>query len=120
MLEFEDAQDLRGLVTDYLKEELLAREAKELGLDKNDTVVRRRLAQKMEFMVQDTATLDDPTDSMLHTFYNSHRSRYERPPQISFSQIYFKSAAGAQRAMIALKTHRNRELGRPLSAGTGL
>ena len=108
-----DAQDLRGLVTAYLKEELLAREAKELGLDQNDTVVRRRLAQKMEFMVQDTAALDDPTDSVLHTFYNSHRSRYERPQQISFSQIYFKSAAGAQRGMIALKKHRNQELGDP-------
>ena len=67
----------------------------------------------MEFMVQDTAALDDPTDSVLHTFYNSHRSRYERLQQISFSQIYFKSAAGAQRGMIALKKHRNQELGDP-------
>ena len=108
-----DAQDLRGLVTAYLKEELLAREAKELGLDQDDTVVRRRLAQKMEFMVQDTATVDDPTDSVLHQFYDSHRSRYERPPQISFSQIYFRSEPGAQHGLTALKTHRSGEVGDP-------
>jgi hypothetical protein len=50
-------QELRGLIADYVKEALLAREARALGLDEHDTVVRRRLAQKLEFLVQDTAHL---------------------------------------------------------------
>ena len=53
--------ELRGLVTDFLKEELLAREARALGLDQNDTIVRRRLAQKLEFLVQDTSRLAPET-----------------------------------------------------------
>ena len=46
-------QELRGLVRDFVKETLLARQAQELGLDKDDIVVRRRLAQKMTFLLQD-------------------------------------------------------------------
>ena len=55
-------EELRGLVTEFLKEELLTREAREMGLDGNDTVVRRRLAQKLEFLIQDTSRLSEPTD----------------------------------------------------------
>ena len=54
-------EELRGLVTEFLKEELLAREAREMGLDQNDVYIRRRLAQKVEFMVQDTSRLAVPT-----------------------------------------------------------
>ena len=59
--------ELRGLVTDFLKEELLAREALSLGLDQNDTIVRRRLAQKLEFLVQETSRLAEPTEEDLTT-----------------------------------------------------
>ena len=48
-------EELRGLVANLVEEELLAREARSLGLDQDDTVVRRRLAQKLEFLVADTA-----------------------------------------------------------------
>jgi len=53
----------RGLVTEFLKEELLAREAREMGLDQNDLVVHRRLAQKVEFLVQDAAQLSRKSNS---------------------------------------------------------
>ena len=55
-------EELNGLVSNLLREELLAHEAKELRLDENDTIVRRRLAQKLEFMIQDTARLAEPTE----------------------------------------------------------
>ena len=44
------AQELKGLIDDYVKDEIYTREALALGLDKDDTVIRRRLRQKMEFM----------------------------------------------------------------------
>ena len=81
--------ELKGLVADYLKEELLAREAQELGLDENDTVVRRRLAQKMEFLVLDSARLAEPNDEELRRFYNANRERFQSPARISFTQIFF-------------------------------
>ncbi|MEW6683486.1 MAG: peptidylprolyl isomerase [Nitrospirota bacterium] len=97
-----DERELRGLVTDYLKEELLAREAQELGLDENDTVVRRRLAQKMEFLVQDTAQLAEPAEEELRRLYDIDRVRYVTPARISFSQLYFKTESASQQGLKAL------------------
>jgi hypothetical protein len=67
-------QELRGMVADYAKEALLARHAHELGLAENDTVVRRRLAQKMEFLVQDTARLAEPGEDELRQLYDDNRA----------------------------------------------
>ena len=54
--------ELRGLVAGFLEEQLFAREAKTLGLDQDDTIVRRRLAQKLAFLVDDTSRAVEPSD----------------------------------------------------------
>lgn len=89
-----DQTELSGLVTEYLKEELLVREARALALDEDDTIVRRRLAQKLEFIVQDTMRLDEPAVGELEAFHASHADLFSEPPRLSFRQIYFD---GAQR-----------------------
>src|SRR5262245_45356284 len=82
----EPTQDeLRGLVTEFLKEELLAREAVEMGLDQNDVYVRRRLAQKVEFLVQDTIQLAQPTDEDLKKFYDAHPELFREETKLTFS-----------------------------------
>jgi len=108
-----DEQELRGLVTGYLKEGLLAREAQELGLDENDTVVRRRLAQKMEFLVKDTARLAEPDEAELRRLYDDNRARYQTLARISFAQIYFRSEPAALQGLEDLATHSAAELGYP-------
>lgn len=95
-------EEFQGLLAGYLKETLLAREAEEMGLAQNDTIIRRRLAQKMEFVVQDTARLADPDDKTLRSFYDANPSRYQRPAHVSFTQIFFKTLPAAQRALIQL------------------
>jgi len=97
--------ELRGLVTDFLKEELLAREARALGLDQNDTIVRRRLAQKLEFLVQDTSSLAEPTEEDLRRFYKANLGRFQIDARISFTHVFFsreKRAAAATEAKAAL------------------
>jgi parvulin-like peptidyl-prolyl isomerase len=106
-------QELRGLVTDYLKETLLAREAKAMGLDEDDTIVRRRLAQKMAFLVQDTARLAEPDEGVLRRFYDAHRAQYQTSGRVSFTQIYFKTEAAARDALGNIKTRNVDELGDP-------
>ena len=106
-------QELRGLVNDYLKEVLLAREAKEMGLDQDDTIVRRRLAQKMEFLVEDTTRLAEPDETELRQYYDRHPSLYQIPERISFSQIFFKTEVGARRALQALAKHDSDDVGDP-------
>jgi len=108
-----DEQELRGLVIGYLKEELMAREAKEIGLDQNDTIVRRRLAQKMEFIVQDTARLAEPDEAQLRQRHEANRERYKNPTQITLTQIFFKTEAAAQKGLAALKRRPADEIGDP-------
>ena len=57
--------ELRGLISDYLNEQLLAREARALGLEDNDVIIRRRLAQKMAFLIDDTLRRTEPSGTDL-------------------------------------------------------
>jgi hypothetical protein len=81
--------ELRGLVTDYVNELLLAREARALGLEDNDVIVRRRLAQKLTFLVEDTLRRAEPSDTELQQFYEAHAQRFRSEARISFRHIYF-------------------------------
>lgn len=108
-----DEQELRGLVSAHLKEKLLEREARELGLELDDTVVRRRLAQKMEFLVNDAATLADPNEEELRRLYDESRGLYLTPARISFTQIPFRDRAAALQGLEELKLRDAAELGDP-------
>jgi hypothetical protein len=81
--------EMNGLLATLVEEELLEREGRALGLDQNDTIVRRRLAQKVGFMVADTTRIADPGEDELRSFYATHAEHYRTAPKISFSHIYF-------------------------------
>jgi hypothetical protein len=81
--------ELTGLVHGLLEEELLAREARALGLDQNDTIVRRRLAQKLMFLVDETSHVIPPTEDELRQFYAANSERFRSPGRISFAHIFF-------------------------------
>lgn len=106
-------QELRGIAADYLREQILALEARELGLDEDDTVVRRRLAQKLEFLVQDTARLADPSEDELRQLYDGNPSRYLAPARISFSQVFFTAEDSAASNLGNLPHLEPSELGDP-------
>ncbi len=80
--------ELDGLVQDYIREEVLYREAKALGLDQDDTVIRRRLRQKMEFVSDDAAALDSPSDQDLADWLAAHPDAFRVEPRATFAQIY--------------------------------
>jgi len=81
-------EELAGLVNDRVREEVYFREAIAMGLDKDDTVIRRRLRQKMEFMSEDIATLAEPTDADLNAYFQAHADSFRVPPQFTFRQVY--------------------------------
>jgi hypothetical protein len=82
-------EELAGLIEDHVRQEILYREALALGLDRGDTIVRRRMAQKMEFLATDSALVPTPSDENLAAFLAEHRERFEIPGSVSFQQIYF-------------------------------
>ena len=82
-------QELNGLVESYIREEVYYREALALGLDQDDTVLRRRLMQKMEFLSNDLADLINPDEKDLNQYFVASQDKYELPARISFTHIYF-------------------------------
>jgi PPIC-type PPIASE domain len=90
--------EFEGLIAEYLREELLAREARELELDRDDTVVRRRLAQKMNFILEGTARLAAPTDAELRARFDTDRARFRTPAKSSFRQVCFSTGKRGDRA----------------------
>jgi hypothetical protein len=80
--------ELKGLVDDWVREEIANREAMALGLDKDDTVIRRRLRQKLEFMSEDLVALVEPTDAELSAFLRAHPEMFRVEPRYTFSQVY--------------------------------
>ncbi len=83
--------EIQGLVDDYVVEEVYSREAIALGLDRDDTVIRRRLRQKMEFVSDDLAAAARPTEAQLQAYLAQHADQFARPPQVTFWQVYFST-----------------------------
>ena len=80
------------LMDDYIREEVLFREALALNLDNNDQLIRRRLIQKMEYLSQ--GFYDDipvPSEADLRLFYQQNMELYRQPAEITFTHVFFKA-----------------------------
>jgi len=82
------AAELAGLVEQEIDEEILYRQAVAMGLDRDDLVIRRRLATKMEFLTDDLAELANPTDEELQTFLLRHPEKFNFESRTTFRQVY--------------------------------
>jgi hypothetical protein len=81
-------EELRGLVDDYVRDEVLYREAVALGLDRDDTVVRRRMRQKLEFLAEDAGLAAAPTDADLAAHLAAHADAFRTDSQLTFTQVF--------------------------------
>lgn len=96
-------QEIFNIVNDYIEEEILYREALRLGLDQNDRIIKRRLAQKISFLKQETNN-EEPSANQLIAFYETNKNRYVVPPTFSFTHYYFsKSPEAKNKASKALE-----------------
>jgi hypothetical protein len=85
-------QELQRLIDGYVREEILYREALALGLDKNDSVIRRRLRQKLELMSDDLAGITIPTEDQLQQFLETNSDKFRIEPQIAFRHVFLDIA----------------------------
>ena len=83
------AEEFDGLIQQYIKETVLYREALTMGLNKHDMVIRRRLAQKLEFLAKDLVALTPPTEDELLAYFDVHQASYQAPTLYTFTQVYF-------------------------------
>ncbi|MHC4451410.1 MAG: peptidyl-prolyl cis-trans isomerase [Planctomycetota bacterium] len=99
-------EELDNLIDRRVREEVFYREALTAQLDKEDAIVRRRMQQKLEFMLEDIAGQVTPTEQELQSFLDANADRFRKEPRFSFRHIYFSAdkradAAGDARAVLA-------------------
>ncbi len=80
--------ELKGLIDDYVKEEIATREAIAMGLDKDDTIIRRRLRQKLEFLVEDAVDQVPPSDAELREWLEKHPEAFRAESRVALRQVY--------------------------------
>jgi len=99
----------RGLIDSKVREEVLYREALAMGLDQDDVIIRRRLGQKLEFLIEDVSAIRDPSTAELESWYKRNGAQFSLPARATFCHIYFspdvrgmRAEAVAARALTAL------------------
>jgi len=96
------ADQIQSLLDNKIREEVLYREALKLGLDKDDTIVRRRMAQKMDFLAEDLSDLREPSREELKAWFGKNSERFKVPGRASFRHLYFSfDKHGQQTAAVA-------------------
>jgi len=89
--------ELRGLIEDKVRLEILYREALALGLEQGDEIIKRRLAQKMEFLADDVSNIREPRPDELKAWFEKNSARFALPGRLTFRHLYFSpDTRGAQ------------------------
>ncbi len=83
------SQELQALVEDRVREEVLYREGIAMGLDRDDTIVKRRIAQKMQFLAEDVAAAHEPSTEELKGWFDNNKEKFALPSRYSFRHLYF-------------------------------
>ena len=99
-------EELAGLIRDYVRTQVLYREAIAMGLEKGDVVIERRLAQRLELLAQNLITPEEPSEAELRTWFEENEKEFTQPDLYSLVQLYFspdkRGAATADDAKAAL------------------
>lgn len=82
-------KEMLAMIEDRIREEILYREALAMGLDKDDTIVRRRMAQKMQFLAEDVSAQYEPTSEDLKAWFAKNTKMFEQPARVTFRTLYF-------------------------------
>jgi hypothetical protein len=103
--------EFNHLVDDWIREEIAYRQGQAMGLDTDDTIIRRRLRQKLEMLTEDVASLAEPTEAELQAYLQAHQGDYRREPLYTIRQVYFsrdrrgdEAWRDAEQALVLLNT----------------
>lgn len=110
-------RELQTIVDNFVREEVYYREALALGLDRDDTIIRRRLQQKMEFLTDSGADIIEPETGELEAYYRANEEEFQDAPVVSLEQIYLGQAPTPDRIASTLAALQSDEGADPLSFG---
>jgi peptidyl-prolyl cis-trans isomerase C len=109
-------QELQRLVENKVQQEILYREALAMGLDKDDEIVKRRMAQKMQFLAEDVAAAREPTTGELTSWFEKNSAKFAQPPRLSFRHLYFSPDRRGARARTDAEQALAKLAGQPVDA----
>jgi peptidyl-prolyl cis-trans isomerase C len=107
------ADEFHVMVENRIREEVLYREALSMGLDASDEIVRRRMAQKMQFLAEDVAESYEPTDDSLRAWFTRHADQFAEPKRLSFRHLYFSPDRRGAKAESDARNALTRVAGQP-------
>jgi hypothetical protein len=84
-------EERQGLIDAYVKESIMYRQAIAMGLDTDDTIIRRRLAQKLEFLTRDLTEIPSPSKEELRIYFDMNQDQYRTPASLSLTHVYFST-----------------------------
>ena len=91
--------EIDGLIQSYIKEDVLYRQAVAMGLNEDDPITRRRMAQKLEFLTSDLAMMVQPQEGELEHYFRENDELYQAPDRMTFSQVYFDPDSRGNRTL---------------------
>ena len=91
-------KELERMVENKVQQEILYREALAMGIDKDDEIVKRRMAQKMQFLAEDVAAAHEPTTAELRSWFDKNSAKFAQPPRLSIRHLYFSPDRRGDRA----------------------
>lgn len=111
----------KGLINRHVRQKVMYKTAMEMGLDKDDMIIERRMVQKLEFLTSDIMSPPEPKTGELEEFFKANQDEYKTVSYASITQIYFdpdkrgkKSISDAEKALTILK-----QRGEPKNPDTG-
>ncbi len=81
------ASELNTMLVKWAQNEIMYREALQLGLDQGDEMMRSRLILKMHNVLFSRAAPESPSEAELELFFNVNRARYDKPAYYDFEQF---------------------------------
>jgi len=80
-------KEIQELLENDIREEVLSREAIAIGLDKDDRIIRHRLAQKMQYLFEDVAMVDEPSDEVLKAYFQENKASFNNEEGTEYSKV---------------------------------
>ena len=80
-------KEIQELLENNIREEVLSREAIAMGLDKDDRIIRHRLAQKMQYLFEDVAMVEEPSDEVLKAYFQENKASFNNEEDTGFSKV---------------------------------
>jgi hypothetical protein len=113
------SEEFNAMVEDKIQEEILYREGLAMGLDKDDTIVKRRMAQKLQFLAEDVAAAHEPSAEVLRDWFAKNSEKFALPSRATFRHLFFSFDKRGQNAEVDASAALTKLAGQPENTPLG-